>query len=123
MSVKWILRVKQQFQEQGSWFLVHNNAPAGSAMIGQHFLNSIQLTFLIPKLKTVLNRRKFQDIKDIKENITAKLNTVSLYAIDDCFTQLLETPRTFVAVGGGYFERKCHVNNILFISGVSVIMD
>lgn len=37
-SVKWILRVKPQFQEQGSCFLVHNNAPAHSAMIGQHFL-------------------------------------------------------------------------------------
>ena len=38
MLVKWILRVKPQFQEQDSCFLVHNNAPAHSAMIGQHFL-------------------------------------------------------------------------------------
>ena len=38
MLVKWILRVKQQFQGQGSCFLVHSNAPACSAMIGQHFL-------------------------------------------------------------------------------------
>jgi len=65
----------------------------------------------------------FQDIKYIKGNITAKLTAISLCATDDCFVQLLETPRTFVAVRGRYFERKCHVNNILFISGVSVIMD
>jgi hypothetical protein len=37
--------------------------------------------------------------------------------------QLLEIPRTFVAATGGYFERKCHVNNITFISGVSVVKD
>jgi len=64
----------------------------------------------------------FQDIKDIKENITAKLTAISLYATDDYFVQLLETPRTLVAVRGGYSERKCHVNSILFISGVFVIM-
>lgn len=64
-----------------------------------------------------------RDIKDIKGNIIAKLTAISLYATDDCFVQLLETPRTFVVVRGSYFERKCHVNNILFISGVSVITD
>ena len=102
MLVKWILRVKQQFQGQGSCFLVHSNAPACSAMIGQHFLawqllsctqqctclfchdraallgncgavqtppillflNSFQMILLFPKLKTVFNRRMFQDIKE-----------------------------------------------------------
>ena len=38
MLGKWILRAKPQFQEQGSCFLVHNKAPAHSAVIGQHFL-------------------------------------------------------------------------------------
>jgi len=53
------------------------------------------------------------DIKDIKGNIIAKLTAISLYANDDCFVQLLEKPGTFVAVRGGYFERKWHVNNII----------
>jgi hypothetical protein len=36
--VKWILRVKPKFQEHGTCFLVHNSAPAHSALIGQHCL-------------------------------------------------------------------------------------
>ena len=41
MLVKWVLRMKLQFQEQDSCFVVHNNAPAHSAMIGQHLLAAV----------------------------------------------------------------------------------
>lgn len=46
--------------------------------------------FLSPKGKRVLKRRRFQDVMDIKKNVTTKLNDVLLDIFDDCPVQLLE---------------------------------
>jgi hypothetical protein len=41
--------------------------------------------FLFPTVKTALKGKMFQDVEDIKENVTAELNAVLLEASADCF--------------------------------------
>ena len=90
--VKQSWRVRPQFLV--SLFFLHDNGPAHCAMIEElpgepcvvekatHLINLTlcQLTYLFPPHKGI----KFQDIKDIKNNVTAKLNWVPLVAFNDC---------------------------------------
>jgi hypothetical protein len=41
--------------------------------------------------------KRFQDVKGVERNITAKLNAVLLYAFDYCFVGILERSKMFVA--------------------------
>jgi hypothetical protein len=46
--------------------------------------------FISPMAKTAFKGKKFQDIEDIKKNVKAELNAVSLEAFSDCFQSLFE---------------------------------
>jgi hypothetical protein len=39
-------------------------------------------------VKTAFERKRFQDVKDFKRNVTAGLNAVTLEASVDCFQKL-----------------------------------
>jgi hypothetical protein len=98
--------VRPQFRAEGSWFLLHDNAPSHSALVVNKFLArhgvveishqpySSDLTpvdiFLYPTLKTAFKGKRFHDVEDIKKNLTAELNAVPLEAFADCFQQLFE---------------------------------
>ena len=70
--------------KKGSWFTLCDSASAYCAVILKHFLSNLvsvvhltswQLTFfLFDKMKTALKGKSFQDIEDMKKNITAELN-------------------------------------------------
>lgn len=118
--LKRISRVRPQFREKGSWFLLHDNAPAHSSLIVRSFLMKHAIVeinhppyspdlapadfFLFPKVKTVLKGQRFADVEDIKKNVTAELNTVSPDAFVDCFQKLLERHSKCINVNGDYFE-------------------
>jgi hypothetical protein len=55
-------------------------------------------------VKTALERKRFQDVEDIKENVTAELNAVPLEAFADCFQKRFERCNKCIQVGGDYFE-------------------
>jgi hypothetical protein len=57
-------------------------------------------------VKTVLQGRRFEDIEDVKRNVTAELHSVSLKAFYDCFVQLLGRYKQCVAVKEDNFEEK-----------------
>jgi hypothetical protein len=54
-------------------------------------------------VKTAL-KGTFQDVEDIKKNVTAELNTFPLDDFDDCFIKLLKTRKKYAALKGHYFE-------------------
>jgi hypothetical protein len=62
--------------------------------------------FLSPKGKRALKRQRFQDVTDIKKNVTTKLNNVPLDISDDCLVQLLERCKRSISVKGDNFEGK-----------------
>jgi hypothetical protein len=71
--------------------------------------------FLFFKMKAGLKRRRLQDGKGLKKNITAGLIAVSLHVFSDCFVWKMS-----VAVKGDYFEDKY---SVLLISCVFVIIN
>ena len=75
---------------------MHGSASAYSASVVEHFLaNHIMMIsatcctyltlckliffFLFPKVETAFRGRRFWDIEDIKNNVTAELNVVSTF--------------------------------------------
>jgi histone-lysine N-methyltransferase SETMAR len=99
--LKGISRVRPQFRAEGSWFLLHDNAPSHSALVAKTFLANhgvVEIShppyssdlapedlFFFPTVKTALKGKRFQDVEDIKKNVTAELNAVLLEAFVDCF--------------------------------------
>jgi hypothetical protein len=74
------------------WIHFHNNAPAHKVLSVKQFLAqksinemeyppySTDMTLndfrLFPKIKSALKRRRFQDIEDIRENVTTALKAI-----------------------------------------------
>jgi hypothetical protein len=55
-------------------------------------------------VKTALKGKKFQDVEDIKKNLTAELNAVPLEAFADCCEKRFVRCNKCIQVGGNYFE-------------------
>jgi hypothetical protein len=101
-----ISRVRPQFRAEGSWFLLHDNAPSHSARVVKKFLAKCGVVeisyppyspdlapadfFLFLTVTTALEGKRFQDVEDIKKNVTAELNAVSLEAFTDSFQKRFE---------------------------------
>jgi hypothetical protein len=63
-------------------------------------------SFFYPlKGKRALKRQRFQDVMDIKKNVTIKLSDVPLDTSDDCPVQLLERCKRPISVKGDNSER------------------
>jgi histone-lysine N-methyltransferase SETMAR len=75
---------------------LHNNAPSHSALVAKTFLAKhgvVEIShppcspdlapeyfFLFPTVKTALKGKRFQNVEDIKKNVTAELNALPLEA-------------------------------------------
>jgi hypothetical protein len=119
--LKRISRVRPQFRAQGSWVLLHDNAPSHSALVVEAFLPKhgvVEIShppyshlapgdlFLFPTVKTAIKVKRFQDVEDIKKNVTAELNAVPLEACAGCFQKHFERCNKCFQVGGDYSEYK-----------------
>jgi histone-lysine N-methyltransferase SETMAR len=104
---------------EDSWFLLHDNAPSNSGPVVKTFLAKhgvVEIShppyspdlapadFFFPMTKTTFKGKRFQDVEDIKKNVTAELNTVPLVTFADCFQKLFEQCNKCIQVGGDYFE-------------------
>jgi histone-lysine N-methyltransferase SETMAR len=118
--VQRIRRVRRpQFQERGSWFLLHENARPHTAVSIKQFLAKQWIPeinqppyspdlspadfFLFPQIKSALKGRRFQDT-DIKSNITKKLLALHASEFKKCFQQFYERAEECVTFQGNYFE-------------------
>jgi hypothetical protein len=94
--LKRISWVRPQFRAEGSWFLLHENAPSHFGLVIKTFLARHRVLgmsypphlapadfFLFPMVKTVLKGKRFQDVEDIKKNVTAELNAAPLETFAD----------------------------------------
>jgi hypothetical protein len=86
--------VRPQFRAEGSWLLLH--ATSHSALVVKTLLSKrgvLEIShppyipdlapedfFLFPTVKTALKGKTFQDVEDIKKDVTAELNAVPLEA-------------------------------------------
>jgi hypothetical protein len=49
-------------------------------------------------VKTALKVKRFQDVENIKKNVTAELNSLPLEAFADCFQELVERCNKYIKV-------------------------
>ncbi|KAL4119443.1 hypothetical protein QTP88_012252 [Uroleucon formosanum] len=114
-----VRRKRPEFKESGSWKL-HDNAPAHSAHVVWQFLakHGIPVVsqplyspdlapcdfFLFQKIKMALKGKRFQDVDEIKQNVTEQLREVSKNDFHRCFQKWQERWRTCMDSEGAYFE-------------------
>jgi histone-lysine N-methyltransferase SETMAR len=118
--LKCIFRVRPKFRTEGSWFLFHDSAPSNSALVVKTFLvkhGVVEIShipyspdlaptdfFHFPEVKSALEGKRFQDVEDIKKNVTPELNALPLEAFAGYFQKLFEPCHKCIQVGGDYFE-------------------
>jgi [histone H3]-lysine36 N-dimethyltransferase SETMAR len=115
-----IRRKRPHFWKTGDWFLLHDNARPHKAATIVKFLSKHSISelphapyspdlspcdyFLFPKIKKKLKGKIFENIDDIKENVTRELNMVTLNQFSDCFASLQKRWQICIQRGGDYFE-------------------
>jgi hypothetical protein len=71
--------------------------------------------FLFPTLKTTLKRHCFQDIEEVKENVTRQLGTIKQIAFQEAFQKWKKRCQHPVASGGDYFEGTVCENDVSYL--------
>lgn len=115
-----IRRVRPDLHKSGKWVLLHDNAPAHTAIRVRQFLAQHNVTvidhppyspdlapadfFLFPRLKSVLKGARFSDVDDIQESVTSVLKTIHKDAFSGSFQKLFERCKKCVERNGDYFE-------------------
>jgi len=103
-----------------SWILHHDNTPAHTALYVREFLATKQIpvlehpahspdlapsdVFLFPKVKEILKWRYFDDIDNIRGNITAALKAIPQNQFQNCFYGWSRRWHRCIASQREYFE-------------------
>ena len=115
-----IARIRPQYREQGSWWLLHDNAPAHNCIKVRNFLasKSVQVIdhppyspylapcdyFLFPKLELQLKGKFLNDVPSIQKDVTSILNKISSHEYKKCFEKFVDRLNACIASEGMYFE-------------------
>ncbi len=115
-----IRRVRPDQYRSGDWFLLHDNAPAHTAILVAQFLAKRKVTaithppyspdlapadfFLFPKLKNAMKGDHFADIPDIQRNVTQIMNTIPTEQFKRAFQHLYDRSKICIERGGLYVE-------------------
>lgn len=118
--LKRIRRVRPEYSTPGSWFLLHDNAPAHRAVLVAEYLATKQVCvlnhppyspdmspcdyFLFPKLKLPLKGRLFDRVEDIQAAVTAALRAIPQTELQKSFHSLCDRATRCIDAGGMYFE-------------------
>ena len=115
-------KVRQKRPERfanNSWILLHDNAPAHTALSVREFLATKQISvlehpayspelavnyFFSSKIKEILKGRHFDDTDDIMSNLTAALKAIQQNQFQNCFEGSTRRWHRFMASQGEYFE-------------------
>ena len=115
-----IRRIRLQYKAQGSWLLLHGNAPAHKCIAVPNFLASKSVKvldhpaysldlspcdyFLFPKLKMQLKGLRFDTISEIQKVSTEALKTITKEEYQRCFQKLYNRSKDCISSKGMYFE-------------------
>lgn len=115
-----IRRVRPNQYKSGDWFLLHDNAPAHTAILVAQFLAKRKVTvithppyspdlapadfFLFPKLKNAMKGGRFDDVPDIQRNVTRIMNSIPAEQFKRAFRHLYERSKICVEREGLYVE-------------------
>lgn len=115
-----IVRVRPEYRNQGTWCLLHDNAPAHKSKIVCDFLAQKSIVvlqhppyspdlspcdfWLFPKLKMAMKGKRFDTISDIQKATTMVLQAISKVEYQNCFEQFLLRFQLCIDSQGAYFE-------------------
>jgi transposase len=112
-------RVRPEFQESGSWYLLHNNAPAHSSDVVYEFLVKRGIPFFhpsyspdlsradvfsFPKLKIAMKGTRFEAVSSIQHTVTRQLKAIRVQAFSWAFDTLYERCKRCVGAGGDHIK-------------------
>ena len=115
-----IRRVRPQYRENGSWRLLHDNAPAHrSTLITDFFTKNHILTvnhspyspdmapcdfYLFGKLHLAMKGKRFASVEAIQKACTDILKDIPVNGLKHSFEKLLDRAKQCIVAGGDYFE-------------------
>jgi len=113
-------RVRKDLYDSGDWFLLHDNAPAHTAIMVQQYLAKRKVVcldhppyspdlappdyFLFPKLKMPMKGHHYSSIEAIQEEVTRVLRSIPEEDFSRAFQRLYERSQTCIALNGDYIE-------------------
>jgi hypothetical protein len=68
-------------------------------------LTWFRVTWLFPRVKTVLKGKRFEDTEAIQKNVTSTLHTIPKESFKKCFLQWQDCWKQCVSSEGEYFEK------------------
>ncbi|EFN89558.1 Histone-lysine N-methyltransferase SETMAR, partial [Harpegnathos saltator] len=115
-----IRRVRAEYREPGSWFLLHDNAPSHKAIMAREFLTKKGIIvidhspyspdlapcdfWLFPKLKLAMKGNRFDTILVIQKTSTAILKAIPADEYKKCCEKFVERFQRCIDSEGDYFE-------------------
>jgi len=118
--LKRMRRIRPDQYSSGDWFLLHDNAPAHTAIIVSEFLAKKSVTvithppyspdlapadfFLFPKLKMTMKGHRYDDIMDIQRNVTREMKAIPAEKFFRAFRNLYDRSKICIERGGDYVE-------------------
>lgn len=115
-----IRRIRPEYREEGSWRLLHDNAPSHRSTLTTDFLtkNRIHIInhspyspdmapcdfYLFGKLHLAMKGNRYADVDAIQKATTAILNAISTNDLKKSFDNLLDRAKRCIQAEGDYFE-------------------
>ena len=115
-----IRRVRPQYRENGSWRLLHDNAPAHRSTFITDFFNKNHILtvnhspyspdlapcdfYLFGKLHLAMKGKRYADIETIQKASTAILKNISTERLKNSFEMLIDSAKRCIDAQGDYFE-------------------
>jgi hypothetical protein len=85
--------------------------------------NFIYGVFLFPRVKNVFKGKRFQDVEDIKKNVTVELNAVTLEAFTDCFQKMFNDSANVFKLAEINLNRNIFLYPCIFISFFTPVLE
>jgi hypothetical protein len=111
-------RIRPEFQENGSWFLLHDSEPAHSSSVVSeflakrgipvlshpHYLPDLVPAIFISKLKIAMKGTRFEAVLSIQQTVTRELKAIREEAFSREFDSLYERFKRCKETGEDYVE-------------------
>ncbi|XP_054724253.1 histone-lysine N-methyltransferase SETMAR-like [Uloborus diversus] len=115
-----IHRVRPEYQNQASWFLLHDNASTHKSLMVRNFLAKKSFVllnqppyfpdlapadfWLLPKLKLAMKGKHIATVSDIQAATTATLRAIPKDGLEECFNKFHDRFQHCIDSKGVYFE-------------------
>ena len=111
---------RPEYREQGSWYLLHDNAPPHRALVVQEFLAQKNVCviqhppyspdlspcdyYLFPKMKVAMKGTFYDDVEAIQAAVTRVIEAIPKTGLHKSMHDLVKRAELCIDAQGSYFE-------------------